>query len=247
MTQYIQDFTELKKYRTELPNLYDDIGLDVYEFRLLAHYKRVGTCTEGTHTTADKCGMSKPQLIKTRQALAERKLISLKKVPCPGGFAYEVEVVDVWLENFAKYSGLTTQEIIQKLNSGVNHMTPSGKPHDPQGSPRLLKEESTTSIFSNFQNNIQLLTPMMKEILMDAEKEYPADWINEAIGLAVHNNKRNWRYIEAILKRWKEQGKDSGKGGKPKPEEKRPEYQLLPSAAEEEDWIPAPPRKKVMA
>ncbi|HNA54108.1 MAG TPA: DnaD domain protein, partial [Anaerolineales bacterium] len=36
---------------------------------------------------------------------------------------------------------------------------------------------------------------------------YQAEWIAEAIGLAVENNKRNWKYIEAILKRWKEEGR----------------------------------------
>jgi hypothetical protein len=34
----------------------------------------------------------------------------------------------------------------------------------------------------------------------------------EAISLAVQNNKPNWRYCEAILKRWKSKGKDDGKG-----------------------------------
>ena len=42
--QQLYDAGDLRKYRIELPNLYDDADLDPYEFRLLAHYKRVGTC-----------------------------------------------------------------------------------------------------------------------------------------------------------------------------------------------------------
>ena len=52
--QEIHDDSDLRKYRIELPNLYDDSDLDVYEFRLLAHYKRVGRCTEGSKATGKK-------------------------------------------------------------------------------------------------------------------------------------------------------------------------------------------------
>jgi DnaD/phage-associated family protein len=54
------------------------------------------------------------------------------------------------------------------------------------------------------------------DILAEAEKTYPADWISDAIKLAVENNKRNWKYCEAILTRWQSSGKDSGKKEKPK-------------------------------
>lgn len=52
---------------------------------------------------------------------------------------------------------------------------------------------------------------MVADTLQDAEKVYPLQWITDAIQLAVHNNKRNWRYCETILKRWQTDGKDDGK------------------------------------
>lgn len=245
MTQFINDFAELKKYRTELPNLYDDLGLDVYEFRLLAHYKRVGTCTEGSALTAKVCGMSIGQLSQTRQRLADKNLIILEKKPVPGGFGYTVEVVDLWFQNFLKYSKMTKDEALKMLQASYSESQPS--PHEAQPSRGAYKEESSSSIFSNFENNISLLTPMLREKLLEAEKEFPEDWINEAIQIAVDNNKRSWAYIETILRRWKSDGKDSGRGGKKEPEPTRPEYQKLPTAAEEEDWVPAPGRRKVNA
>jgi DnaD/phage-associated family protein len=51
---------------------------------------------------------------------------------------------------------------------------------------------------------------MIAEELKEAEKLYPADWINDAIKEAVSLNKRNWRYIARILERWSSEGKDSG-------------------------------------
>jgi DnaD/phage-associated family protein len=77
---------------------------------------------------------------------------------------------------------------------------------------KIGDEESTNSIFQIYESNIGPLTPMIADALEDAEKTYPADWIRESIALAVKNNKRNWRYCEAILKRWQSDGKDDGQG-----------------------------------
>jgi len=37
---------------------------------------------------------------------------------------------------------------------------------------------------------------------------YSEEWITEAIDIAVVNNARSWRYIETILKSWKENGRN---------------------------------------
>jgi DNA replication protein len=64
-----------------------------------------------------------------------------------------------------------------------------------------------TNIFRLYEENIGPLTPLIADALKDAEETYSAEWIAEAIDLAVRNNKRSWRYCEAILKRWKEEGR----------------------------------------
>jgi DNA replication protein len=63
------------------------------------------------------------------------------------------------------------------------------------------------NIFKLYEENIGPLTPLIADTLKDAEMLYYAEWISDAIGLAVKNNKRNWKYIEAILKRWKDEGR----------------------------------------
>jgi DNA replication protein len=63
------------------------------------------------------------------------------------------------------------------------------------------------NIFKLYEENIGPLTPLIADALKDAEETYSAEWIAESIELAVKNNKRNWRYCEAILKRWKEEGR----------------------------------------
>lgn len=63
------------------------------------------------------------------------------------------------------------------------------------------------NIFRLYEENIGPLTPLIADALKDAEETYSPEWIAEAIDLAVRNNKRSWRYCEAILKRWKEEGR----------------------------------------
>lgn len=67
--------------------------------------------------------------------------------------------------------------------------------------------EEKPNIFALYEKNIGPLTPILAETLEDAEKEYPADWLEEAVKIAVKKNVRNWQYIEAILRSWKEKGR----------------------------------------
>jgi len=63
------------------------------------------------------------------------------------------------------------------------------------------------NVFELYEKNIGALTPLIADALKDAEDLYEPKWIADAIDLAVKNNKRNWKYCEAILKRWKEEGR----------------------------------------
>jgi DNA replication protein len=67
------------------------------------------------------------------------------------------------------------------------------------------------NVFKLYEENIGPLTPMIADMLKDAEETYSQEWIAEALEIAVKNNIRNWKYVEAILKRWKEKGKYEGK------------------------------------
>ncbi len=70
------------------------------------------------------------------------------------------------------------------------------------------------NIFTLYEENIGMLTPMIAEELKDAERLYPASWIEEAFKEAVSRNRRHWKYIEAILKRWDSEGKEHGAPGR---------------------------------
>ncbi|MDE2802385.1 MAG: DnaD domain protein [Chloroflexota bacterium] len=66
-------------------------------------------------------------------------------------------------------------------------------------------------VFRLYEENIGVITPMAAERLKDMEEEYPAEWIAEAFGQAVVSNARSLRYVEAVLRRWRDDGRGDGK------------------------------------
>ncbi len=63
------------------------------------------------------------------------------------------------------------------------------------------------TLYQLYEENIGPLTPLIADTLKEAEETYPAEWIAEAIQLAVERNVRHWRYVDAILRRWQEEGR----------------------------------------
>lgn len=156
---------------------------------------------------------------KTKQATG-RDTISLKKLG--------------YLETQARYNkDGSRRSNLYRLKFDFPITLPRQPDVDAPSTPDVDVNVSTTTsevqknIFTLYESNIGILTPMIASLLQDAEKVYPETWIIEAFQLSVENNKRNWRYCEAILKRWKTDGKDEGKG-KPVQEKKQTEYQPVP-------------------
>lgn len=95
--------------------------------------------------------------------------------------------------------------------------TPRGRAaaekYSSEGSSAVTTPVRTTldavkpTLFRLYEENIGPLTPIIADMLKDAQNDYPADWIEEAVQIAVKNNVRRWKYVETILKRWKEEGR----------------------------------------
>lgn len=109
--------------------------------------------------------------------------------------------VDIYLLNTE-----TNREAAEKINNQEMHLPGLETKHI---SPEIIVEKQP-NIFTLYEENIGLLTPMIAEELRDAEKTYPESWIKDAIKEAVNAGKRNWRYISAILERWETEGKSDG-------------------------------------
>src|SRR5262249_17957701 len=78
---------------------------------------------------------------------------------------------------------------------------------DDGEAPTLSVDAERPNIFTLYEQNIGVLTPMLAEELREAERRYPSEWTAEAFRLAVQQNKRKWAYVHAILKRWETEGR----------------------------------------
>jgi len=143
------------------------------------------------------------------------------------------------LDGKGGYSSLVTHEELlscvtsmakmdeETLRRGLNLAIDHGILHQVKGKSEEAYEvvreawqtpggQSTASpqqenIFSLYEQNIGMITPMIAEELKEAEKLYPEEWIKQAFKEAVVLNKRSWRYISRILEHWASEGKEGGK------------------------------------
>jgi len=67
-------------------------------------------------------------------------------------------------------------------------------------------DEVLATISKAYQSEIGILTPMIADELREASAAYPVQWTLDAIREAATQNKRGWKYVLAILTRWKAQG-----------------------------------------
>lgn len=69
---------------------------------------------------------------------------------------------------------------------------------------------------ATYEQEIGMLSPSVAAGLAEAEQQYPAEWIVDALREAARQNKRSWSYAEAILRRWKAEGRnDEATAGHP--------------------------------
>ena len=80
------------------------------------------------------------------------------------------------------------------------------------GERKYIETEELPDIFTLYEQNISMLTPMIADELRDAEKLYPENWIKGAIKEAVLYNKRSIKYILKILENWAAEGRSDGAG-----------------------------------
>ena len=159
------------------------------------------------------------QAIPKIQDLAELKIVLyvsyliLRKQDHPHLVTYK----ELKAESCRLSAELDEETLRQALNSAVEHgallrstLNINGVLEEVYSLTVDSRQPPTVNIFTLYEQNIGMITPMIAEELKEAEKLYPPQWIEEAFREAVTLNKRIWRYIARILERWASEGKDSG-------------------------------------
>jgi DnaD/phage-associated family protein len=114
------------------------------------------------------------------------------------------------------------QRALARLAAGETVET---EPEMDDGPATDQPEPEKRNIFALYEDSIGSLSPLLAEELKEAEERYPEPWLREAFGIAVAENKRSWRYVAGILRRWTAEGRETrgktrgeaerGKDGKP--------------------------------
>ncbi len=123
-----------------------------------------------------------------------RKTILYLTVDCNG------EAEDIYFVNTE-----ADRRVVARIENGEMDLPGIGGRVRP-----AIPAEPLPDIFTLYEENIGMLTPMIAEELKAAEKLYPESWLRDAIREAVKQNKRKWNYISAILEHWSAEGKSNG-------------------------------------
>ena len=127
------------------------------------------------------------------QAAARGTLLSLK-VEKGGGS-----------ENIYLLNDEPGRQAAAKIERGALNVGGTKAPAKPE-----TPAESAPDIYTLYEQNIGILTPLVSDELKEIEKLYPPEWLRDAVKEAALHNKRNIRYISKILENWSVEGRSDG-------------------------------------
>jgi DnaD/phage-associated family protein len=73
--------------------------------------------------------------------------------------------------------------------------------------PPPAESSAPPGIFALYESLVGTLGPGIAQELTEAERLYPAAWLEEAFREAAAQNARSWRYVSRILERWASEGR----------------------------------------
>lgn len=198
----VVDCGDLKKYRTELPNLLDDSSLSPRAVRLYLRYKRVagdkGACWQSIRTLAKTIpGMSVGSVVSARDELVSKKWVKLGTVNIDGEVKPAVFIVDVWGVNFQKYAKRSiveqcVQNDVQNDVQLLNYKKELGKKELKEeganaNASRATANRTAEVIIAEYQAN-----PAYKRINVRVEFNKMLAWCNVNNKRATEKRLVNW-------------------------------------------------------
>jgi DnaD/phage-associated family protein len=154
----------------------------------------------------DKAGLLRPvSKLAWRLRLREEEIEEALRALSEIGVARET--ADGWLiVNFAKRQAVTPSAERMRRKRAKERHSDDNSDASPSSSASDSFNLNRKDIFSLYEEEIGTITKTISDTLLDAEKEYPFEWLESAFREASRHNARSWAYVESILKRWKTDG-----------------------------------------
>ena len=201
-------------FKAELPAI-EATALKVWLYIALSINRNTEQAHPGIRTIAEGCGLAQNTITAAVKKLELLGLLTVNREDKK----YNIYQIPEYISANSKSASKIEAESASKTEA--DDKTASVKAESASIALRLnqINQSPTTTsapqrnIFTIYEQNFGPLTPMIADELKDAEKTYPVEWVESAMSEAVANNKRNWKYVEAILKRWQVDGPNSPKPG----------------------------------
>ena len=117
----------------------------------------------------------------------------------------------------------SNRNALARLETGATRTVENGA-YVAENVDMEVPQSGKPNIFAMYEENVGMLSPILAEELKEAEELYPWQWVSDAFKIAVAENKRSWRYIASILRRWAAEGRDHGKPGRHPEKDNRKKY-----------------------
>jgi DNA replication protein len=194
----ITDITELKVTMVTLVALYQKPGYPRYvTLKELLADVNLRQCLK-------KAGGKEEDTLKEMLLLMEKRGTVIRLAAARDGVPEDIYLLNSDSE----------RQAAEKIKSGKLSLAAlKGGKRTETAVPEIPEEVSAVEIpdiFTLYEENIGMLTPIIADGLKEAETHYPKEWIAAAIADAAVGNKRNWRYIMAVLEHWSAEGKGDG-------------------------------------
>lgn len=102
--------------------------------------------------------------------------------------------------------------------------------HDENGWGTPATVGSQSDAFRAYEENIGILTPMIRENILAALEDFTDEDITHAVRIAVENESRSWSFVAGVLRRWSKEGipndRRDGKSGAESERSRVPETEL---------------------
>lgn len=192
---------------TQVPNdFFDMLGeMEMSELKVTLAVIRgtLGYHTEkfdcSIRSMADATGLSTSSVLEGAEKAEERETIERVK---------NGQKTTSWRVRFSVALSDTARKkyLARRDTSVAPGATQLGLNKETKGPASAVPASDTANLYTVYEQNISPLTPMIADALKADEADYGAEWVEAAILEATKNNARNLKYIEAILRRWQQEG-----------------------------------------
>ena len=223
-------------FKQELSDISGD-ALKVWIFISLSINRNTGKANPGLRTIAAGVNLAVNTVQKCLKELEDLHLLDVDRHTARYNIYESPEYVSANRAEPTVSNGDTPAETVSNSKQTVSNSHKTVSPLMILNQINQIEPEATATIFKIYQDNIAMIVPKTREMLLSIEKDYPEGWFADATLEAVKNNKRNLGYIEAILKRWKA----DGRGDKRQSDQKaRENFPPKVHAPDDSQFVPNP-------